>query len=76
MAPHSGADHARTSGVGSMQIGSRLCNADRGRNLARRRIKGSTGCVRASLFVRQTLETPASAPTMQNLEASFATSNG
>lgn len=31
MAPHSGADHARTSGVGSVQIGSRFCNADRGR---------------------------------------------
>lgn len=45
-------------------------------NLARRRIKGSKGCVRASLFVRQKLETLASAPTMPNPQASFVTSNG
>lgn len=48
VAPHSGADHARDDRIGSAQAGSACSNADRGSNLARRRIRGSYGCARAS----------------------------
>lgn len=56
MAPRSGADHARDGGAGSAQVGSASSNADRGGNLARRRMESSGGCARASKNVRQKLD--------------------
>lgn len=49
MAPRSGADHARNDLVGSDELRVAGSNADRGGNLARRRIESSYGCARASI---------------------------
>lgn len=66
MAPRSGADHARDGGFGWAQAWSRSTNADRGGNLARRRIGSSKRVCPCVKSLRQKSEIPVSAPRIRS----------
>lgn len=62
MAPRSGADHARDGGFGWAQAWSKSTNADRGGNLARRRIGSSKRVCPCVYSLRQKSEVPVFSP--------------
>lgn len=66
MAPRSGADHARDGGFGWAQAWSESTNADRGGNLARRRIGSSKRVCPCVYSLRQKSEIPVSAPRIRS----------
>jgi hypothetical protein len=66
MAPRSGADHARDGDFGWAQAWSESTNADRGGNLARRRIGSSKRVCPCVYSLRQKSEIPVSAPRIRS----------